>query len=105
MLECARGQIAWRRAEANEVFTPVLDLDYRELCGCDDMTVNTCEWEAPALDARLQPPAKALHGKSPVCPDWPRCLDTICDVQESMNCEWAGREEIGQILIVEPRLC
>jgi hypothetical protein len=80
----------------------VLQLDDGELGSRHNVVINGRIGEAATFDRGLQESAKALHGKCPVCPDRPRPVNSISDVEKAVDCQGAEGKTIRCILIVEP---
>lgn len=80
----------------------VAALDNLDLNGGCQVRVHVCKWIAPALDAAGYFTTEPLHRESPVAPHRPHLLDAVGHVHEVMDGDWAHRETILLVLVVNP---
>ena len=67
----------------------------------ENVAIEAGIWEATASDSWLQGATIALHCKRPCRPNRARSKDAVCNVEESVDGEGAGRETLKIVLIVK----
>lgn len=90
----------FERQEVNQI---VSDLGDIELCDMLNTVVKAGERFAPVSDAvALEEPTVPLHNKRPIGPNQTGGLNPISNVEQGMDCYWAGRNPLWVSLVEDP---
>lgn len=77
-------------------------LNLENLCALNDIAVKRREGVLAALDSRTDEATVTLHREFPICPYRATSVDSVRDVKEGVNRDWACRKTRGVVLIVQP---
>ena len=66
----------------------------------DEVVSDACPWKSSVASGGLKGTTEPLHRICPRCPDRPGFLNTISDMEERMDCNRAGRNSTGIMLVV-----